>query len=128
MDDFIPLANRLRQLSVLGSASGADAADGFNPSNVQVGTVAPFNSAADSPLHLSIYPHTQELLNMLNESADAIGLHIRRFKCNTTSQCLDVHPLIARVPQAPPTVPSMSASTPLWHRTGECMRAPYCSH
>ena len=85
-------------------------------------------AASGSPLHLLICPHTQELLNMLNESADAIGLHIRRFKCNTTSQCLDVHALIARVPQAPPTVPSMSASTPLWDKTGECMRAPYLSH
>lgn len=58
VDDFITCVNRLRRLSMIGSAH-MHAPDEFHAGNLQ------------------------ELLNTLNENANAISLHILRFKCPT---------------------------------------------
>jgi hypothetical protein len=117
VEKFLSVANQLRRLSVLGAAAGADAADEFGPSNLQV-----WFNVCGIELHLILSCClTQDLLNILNESANVIGLHIRRFKCTcarSKALALPLHRTF--LPQAPLTAPSTSAFTPQSAKAGDC--------
>lgn len=82
VEDFLPCVNTLLRLSLVGAAA-LDAVDQFHKGNLQVTRAShhtPHATTPSLPACPALTPLPQDLINILNENASALGLQLRRFK------------------------------------------------